>query len=99
MRKKLSEAQQKAIERARMEGLSPAHKTLINALDAWFDEQSEAPTLHDMIDITGLKFGTILNALPVLEHFGYVVANRNRKGRLVPRGVVLLVGFDYRKDL
>lgn len=98
MATRLHATQQKAIDRAWQEGLSAAQIKLIESLDNWFDENPEGPTLHEMMKLTGLAFGTIWTALPVLEHFGYVIVNRDRKGRVLKRGVILMFGFDLEKD-
>lgn len=99
MVKKIYAAHQAAINKALEQGLTPAQIRVVNAFDAHFDENPEAPTLADIVRRSGLPYGTVQAALPVLEHFGYLHINRTRKGRNVKRGVVLIIGFDETKGL
>jgi hypothetical protein len=98
-KKHLHTTQERAIAAVWQRGLSDTQIQIVNTLDKWFDEYPDGPTLHEMMDLTGLSFGAIWKSLGVLEFFGYVIVNRTRKGRIVNRGVVLIVGFDAAKDL
>jgi hypothetical protein len=98
MATRLHATQKAAIDRAWREGLTVAQIKIVEALDCWFDENPTGPSIHEIMDLTGLAFGTIWTALPVLEHFGYAIVNRDRKGRVLRRGVILMHGFDLTKD-
>lgn len=97
-KKKLNQEQRVAIEEVWRYGLNDAQIKLVNALDNWFDEYPQGPTLRQMQEMAELAFGTVHISLAVLEYFGYVNINRDRKGRIVPGGIVLIFGFDMEKD-
>lgn len=81
---------ERAIVRARRYGLTAAQAVLLRGLDRWFDEYPYGPTRHEMMALTGLGYGTIAVYLPVLAALGYVRINRDRRGRALPRGVILM---------
>lgn len=97
-RKKLTREQRIAIEEVWRYGLNDAQIKLVNMLDNWFDENPQGPTLHEMEAKAKISFGAVHTALAVLEYFGYVWINRDRKGRVVNGGIVLVTGFDLDKD-
>ena len=93
-RKDLHPTRLRALERVWQKGLSDAQKRIVDALDGWFDERPDGPTINEIMGMTGLSFGAVWTALPVLEHLGYVIITRDRKGRQRHRGVILMHGFD-----
>ena len=97
-KKKLYKEQKIAIEEVWRYGFNDAQIKLVNALDNWFDEYPQGPTLKQMQKMANVAFGTVHISLAVLEAFGYVNINRDRKGRIVQGGIVLLHGFDLEKD-
>lgn len=99
MAHKLHRRQRQALHAVWLYGMTSEQVRLVNALDCWFDEYSHGPTFDEMVEVSGLPFRTIWQHLPVLEEFGFVWINRDRKGRIVPRGIVLQVGFDWEKDV
>lgn len=79
------------IYRAKRQGLNASQQAIWRALAQWFNQNPEPPRLQDIAQLSGYSRSSIWWALPVLEDLGYVRVNRTHKGRIVRKGIVLLV--------
>lgn len=92
MRSKRTQQQiDNAIYRARRRGLTAAEVTIVRALDAWFDEHADGPTVKELARKSGFSHTMVYFTLPVLEALGYITANRHRSGRRIARSIRLWV--------
>lgn len=97
-KKKLHPTQERALDNVWRKGLSDAQMRIVEALDTWSESNPESPTIHEIMDLTGLSYGAVWTALAVLEYFGYISTCRDCKGRMYHRGVIVNHGFDLSED-
>ena len=94
MQTRLSNERQWAIERVARKGLTRGQIAILKALENWFDENPEPPKSMKLIaEMAGVSQPLVGIALPVLECLGYVELIRNRAGRIINHGVILMMAF------
>lgn len=90
----LSNERKMALERVKRRGLTKGQIAILKALETWFDNNPEPPknmrTIAAMAEVSQPLVGI---ALPVLEELGYVQLKRNRQGRILHRGILLLMAL------
>lgn len=93
-KKRLHPTQERALEQVWRRGLSDAQMRIVDALDKWSVDNPESPTIYEIVGLTGLSYGAVWTALPVLEYFGYISTCRDCKGRMYHKGIIVNHGFD-----
>ncbi len=94
MKRKLHQTQQRALDNVWKRGLTDVQVAVVNALDAHSKINPESPSIHEIVEMTGLSYGAVWTSLAVLEYFGYIEICRDCKGRMYHRGVIVNHGFD-----
>jgi len=80
-----------SIYRAQRRGLIAAEVTILRALDAWFNDHADGPTVQELAQRSGFSHTMVYWTLPVLEALGYITVNRHRSGRRIARSIRLWV--------
>ena len=97
-KRRLHKKQKRAIGNVWNHGLSGIQAQVIDALDMYSRVNPESPSIYEIVNMTGLSYGTVWNSLAVLEHFGYIDICRDCKGRMYWRGIIVNYGFDLSED-
>lgn len=94
MKMQLSNERLMALERVGRNGLTKGQIAILKALETWFDENPEPPrSMRIIAEMAQVSQPLVGIALPVLESLGYVEIVRNKAGRIINYGVILMMAL------
>lgn len=83
-----------ALDRVERLGLTDGQIAILKALEAWFDENPEPPKNMKVIaKMADVSRSLVWLSMPVLEKLGYLQINRDKQGRILRRGIILMMAL------